>query len=75
MSGRAQRPCSLLSPPDRYILGRRTLAAGEDRKAEELFLEALDAEPTTFGACAALLLALNQVRCAIGDGAIGPSLV
>ncbi len=39
------------------------LAAGEDRKAEELFLEALDSEPATLGACAALLLALRQVRC------------
>jgi len=53
---------SLSIPPDRYVLGRRSLAVGEDRKAEELFLEALDAEPATFGACAALLLALRQVR-------------
>lgn len=47
---------------DRYILGRQTLAAGDDRKAEVLFLEALDAEPTTFGGCAALLSALRQVK-------------
>lgn len=47
--------------PNRYILGRQILAAGDDRKAEILFLEALDAEPITFGSCAALLSALQQV--------------
>eukprot|EP00903_Cladosiphon_okamuranus_P013005 g12134.t2 len=57
-----------VAPPDskagitsRYILGRQALATGDDRKAEILFLEALDAEPTTFGGCAALLSALSQV--------------
>lgn len=45
----------------RYILGRRTLAAGDDRKAELLFLEALDAEPISYGACAAFLSVLRQV--------------
>eukprot|EP00752_Nemacystus_decipiens_P007659 g6847.t1 len=57
-----------VAPPDakagiiaRYILGRQTLAAGDDKQAEKLFLEALDAEPTTFGGCAAMLSALRQV--------------
>ena len=47
--------------PNRYILGRQALAAGDERKAEILFLEALDAEPTAFGGCAALSSALRQV--------------
>ena len=42
------------------------LAAGDDRKAEVLFLEALDAETTTFGGCAALLSALRQVKLLLG---------
>lgn len=46
----------------RYLLAKRTLAAGDDRRAEVLFLEALDAEPVTYGACAALLSILRQVR-------------
>lgn len=45
----------------RYTLGQHALAAGDDRKAEVLFLEALDAEPTTYGACAAFMAVLGQV--------------
>ena len=35
---------------------------GNDRKAEVEFLGALDAEPTTYGACAAYLSVLRQVE-------------
>ncbi|CAM9907292.1 unnamed protein product, partial [Discosporangium mesarthrocarpum] len=45
----------------RYLLGKHALAQGDHKHAEKLFLEALDAEPTTFGACAGYLLLLQQV--------------
>lgn len=45
----------------RYVLAKRILAGGDDKRAELLFLEALDAEPTTLGACAAFLSMLRQV--------------
>lgn len=49
-------------PFGRYLVGQLTLATGDDRKAELLFLGVLDAEPTTYGACAAFLSVLHQVR-------------
>lgn len=49
-----------------YFLGKAALSRGDDRRAEILLLEAVDAEPTTYGACAALLSVLRQVWCGIG---------
>ena len=54
--------CLSVVVPARYLVGQLTLATGDDKQAEILFLGTLDAEPSTYGACAALLSVLHQVR-------------
>lgn len=54
----------------RYLLAKRVLAEGNDKQAELLFLAALDAKPTTFGASAAFLSMLRQVGAEIEGGVV-----